>query len=166
MSASEAIAGGQKVERKEGEEDEDHSDDAGDDGSGMIEFGVEGEAADGQDEEGDVRVHEPAENALAQGGGKLFDRLAGEVEGLGGAVKAADGAAIELVEQVGFVAGGEVDEMEVERFLVGPGDGLADGFFGFLDVASAARDVGAEEGRGVVLDLGLHDVVRAGRRRW
>ena len=70
-----------------------------------------------------------------------------------------DGAAIELVEQVGFVARGEVDEMEVEGFLLGPGDGLADGFFGLLDVASAARDVGAKEGRGVVLDLGLHDIV-------
>ncbi len=77
------VADRQKVEGKEGEEDEDHSDDAGDDGSGVIEFGVEGKGADGKDDEGNVGVHEPAENALTQGCGKLFDGLVGEVEGLG-----------------------------------------------------------------------------------
>ena len=57
------------------------SDDAGDDGSWMVEFDVEREAPDGEHEEGNVRVHQPAENALPQGGGKLFDGLVGEVKG-------------------------------------------------------------------------------------
>ncbi len=64
------------------------------------------------------------------------------------------------MEQVGLVAGSEVDEMEIESFFFGPRDGFADGLFRFLHVASAARDVGAEEGRGVILDLGLHGLVR------
>ena len=36
---------------------------------------------------------------------------------------------------------------------------MADGFLGFFDVAAAARDVGAEECRSVIFNLGLHDVV-------
>ncbi len=64
------------------------------------------------------------------------------------------------MEQVGLIVRGKVDEMEIESFLFGPGDGLADRLFSFLRVASAARDVGAEEGRGVILDFGLHCLVR------
>ena len=40
----------------------------------------------------------------------------GEVEGLGGAVEALDGAAVELGEQGGVVGRDEVDEVEVEGF--------------------------------------------------
>jgi hypothetical protein len=156
------VAGRQQIQGKEGEQNEDDADDTGDDGSGVIEFGVQGEGSDGQDQEGDVGVHEPAQDALAQAGGKLFDGLVGEVEGLGRSVKALDAAAIELVKQVGFVARGEIDEMEVEGFLLGPRDGLADGFFGFRRVASAAGNIGAQKGRRVVLDLGLHDFVGLG----
>jgi hypothetical protein len=86
----------------------------------MIEFDIEGKAADGENEEGDVGVHEPAENALTEGGGQLLDGLIGKVEGFLGAVKTVDDAAIEQLEQVGFIAGGEIDEMEVESFLLGP----------------------------------------------
>ena len=62
-------------------------------------------------------------------------------------------------EQRGVVGRVEVDEFEFEGFVVAVGFGVADGVFGGLDVAAAARGVGAEEGCGVVLDLLFEDGV-------
>ena len=84
---------------------------------------------------------------------------AGEVQGFGVPSKRWICAAVEGGEQRLVVGGDEVDELEVEGFFVAVGLGVADGVFGGLDVASAAGDVGAEEGRGVVLDLLLEDGV-------
>ena len=80
-----------------------------------------------------------------------------EVQGLGGAVEAMDLAAVECGEQGGVVGRYEVDQLELEGFLVAVGLGVADGVFGGFYVAAAAGGVGAEEGCGVVLDFFFED---------
>ncbi len=68
-----------------------------------------------------------------------------------------DGFVVEGLEEGGVVGGDEVDEVQLESFGVGVGLGVADGVFGGVGVAVAAGGVGAEEGRGVVLNLGFED---------
>src|SRR5208283_4816773 len=73
-------ADGEKIEREEGEQDENDSYGAGNDGSGVVELGVEGERADGQQDEGYVRVHDVAEDALLERHAIVAHGLIGKIE--------------------------------------------------------------------------------------
>lgn len=153
---------GQQIQGEGGEKDEDHADGAGNDRAGMVEFGVEGKGSDGEQDEGDVRVHEVGEDALFERHLVVAHGLGivrSEGEGDGCAVEAFEALAVELAEQV-LLAGSDVlDQVLVEGFLIGEGFRLADGAFGEFDVASALGDDGAHEGGGVVLEFQFHDVV-------
>ena len=82
------------------------------------------------------------------------------MESFGLAVEALDLAVVEGVEESLVVVGrDEVDEVELEGFLLAVGFGVADGVFGGGDVAAATLGVGAEEGGGVVFDFFLEDGV-------
>ena len=85
-------------------QDEEGSEGAGDDGSGDVEFEVDEEAAEDEEEDGEVGVGELGEEALAEGGLDGEDGCAVEVEDLGVAVEALDGAAVEGVEE-GLIVG-------------------------------------------------------------
>ena len=92
------VASRQKIQREKREQDEDRAHNTGDDSSRMIEFNIERKASDREHEERDVRVHQPAKNALTQSGGQLFDGLVSEVKCTRRAVETMYGAPIELLE--------------------------------------------------------------------
>ena len=54
----------QQVQGERRQQDEDHAHGSGNDRAGMVEFGVEGKGSDGEQDEGDVRVHEVGELSL------------------------------------------------------------------------------------------------------
>ena len=126
------VADGEEIETEEREEDEESSERAGDDGPGDIELEVDQEAAEDEEEDGKVGAGEAGEEALAQGWREGDDGCVVEVEGLGVAVEAADGAVVEGVEESGVVGGYEVDEVELEGFGIAVGLRVADGVFGSL----------------------------------
>ena len=59
-------ARGQQIEGEGCDQDEDDANGAGNDGAGMIEFGIERERADSEQYEGDVRIHQIVEDVLFQ----------------------------------------------------------------------------------------------------
>ena len=125
----------------------------------MIEFGIERERADGEQNEGDVRVHQIVEDLFFQRHAERRDGLAGELESDFLAVEALETLALHLAEKIVLAGGYVVDEMLREGFLLGEGFGFADGTFGDLNIASAPGNDGAHQGRGIVLDLLLHLIV-------
>src|SRR5207302_8963626 len=129
----------------------------GHDGAGDVELEIDEKAAEDHEENSDVGIRELAEQALAERRGGGEDCRSVEVQGLGAAVEAMDLAIVERGEERGVVEGEEVDQFQLEGFLVAVRLGVADGILCGLYVASAAAGVGAEEGCGVVFDLLFED---------
>ena len=84
----------------------------------------------------------------------IGNRLVGGLQDDRAAVEALNRASVELREQVVIVLCDDVDELLVQRFLVGKGLRFANGGLGDSHVASALADVRANESRQIVLDLG------------
>ncbi len=144
---------------KIGKDNEEKSDHARNDGAGMVELDVERQQSDGEQHERHVGIHEEGEDLLLDRHVEIAHRLVCQVQRDLLAVEARDLAAIELLQQV-FLAGGDhVNQVVLERFLVGEGLGLAHGALGDLDVAAALGDHRAHEGGGIVLDFFRHDLV-------
>ena len=89
------VADGKEIEAEEAEENEESAEGAGDDGAGDVELEIDEQAAKDEQQNGDVRVGELAEQALAQGGRDGDDCALPEMQGLGGAIEAMDLAAVE-----------------------------------------------------------------------
>ena len=64
-----SMADGKQIQAEEAEENEERADGAGDDGAGDVELQIDEKAAEDEQKNGDVRIGEFAEQALAQGGG-------------------------------------------------------------------------------------------------
>ncbi len=152
-------ARGQQVQSEGRDQDEDDAHGSGNDRAGMIEFGIESERADGEQNEGDVRVHQIVEDLFFERHAERRDGLAGELEGDFLAVEALEAFAVDLAEEIVFAGGDVVDQVLRKGFLVGEGLGFAHGAFGELDVAAAPGNDRTHQGGGIVLDLLLHLVV-------
>ncbi len=152
-------ARGQQVQGEGRDQDEDDAHGSGNDRAGMIEFGVKRERADGEQDEGDVRVHQIVEDVFLERHAERRDGLAGELEGDFLSVEALEAFAVDLAEEIFFAGGHVVDQVLRESFLLGEGFGFEHRAFGDFDVAAAPGGDGAHEGGGIVLDFALHLVV-------
>src|SRR5271168_1886046 len=94
---------GQKVQAEEAEQNEERAKGAGYDGAGDVELQVDEKAAEDKQQNGDVRIGEFAEKALADGRGDGDDLRSLQVQGLGRTVEAMDLATVERGEQGGVI---------------------------------------------------------------
>ena len=82
------------------------------------------------------------------------------------AVEARDGAAVERGEQLAIAGGDQIDEMLVQRLLLGERLALTHGRLGQVAVAAALGADAAQVGRGIVLHLLLHDGIHLDAHRY
>ena len=131
----------------------------------MIEFGVEREGADGEQDERDVGIHQIVEDLFLEGHAKSYDGLAGEIHSDLLAVEALEGFALHLAEKIVLAGGDVVDQVLRQGFLVGEGFRFAHGAFGERDIAAAPGNDRAHQSGGIVLNLLLHFVIGLDRGR-
>ena len=125
---------------------------------GLEEFDDDAEAADGEEEEGDVGVGEEVEEPLDEGHVAAAEGYAVGLQetadfGAGFGLEG-DFLAVEELEQVGEVVGDVVDYVEVGGFDGGEGLGLGDGVGKLLGVALADVGDAADKSVDGVLDFG------------
>src|ERR1700722_5415364 len=129
-------AGWQKIESKGRDQNKNHAHGSGNYRAGMIEFRIESQGADGQKNEGNVRVHQMAEDAFFERHAEQRDRLAGKSESAFLAVETLETFPRHLAEEILLVGSNVVDEMLRKSFLLGKGFGLAYRALCALDVAA------------------------------
>ena len=149
----------QQIQGKGCQQDEDHAHGSRHNGAGMVEFGIERQGSNRQQDEGDIGIHDEAQNSLFERHLVRPDHLPHQVQLDFLAVKTLDGSALKLLEQIVFVRGDNVDELVLERLVFGKRFGLADRTFGYFDIPSTLRGNCAHERRRVVFELLLHDLV-------
>ena len=125
----------------------------------MIELGVERECAHRQHQESDVGVEQEIQDPLPQRHRHLVYRVAHQMQLLLLAVEALHHPAFELAEQVVLVARDHVDQVLLQRLLVGPRFRLAHRALRQLQVTATRSHERPHESGGVVLHLRLHHVV-------
>src|SRR5712692_2194188 len=95
------------------QEDEYDTHGSGDDRSRMVEFRVECQHTDRQENEGDIRVQDVGENAELQSHRIVADRLAGEIQSCGPAIEALETLSAHLAEQILLAGSHIVDQLLV-----------------------------------------------------
>src|SRR5947209_4858768 len=124
----------QQIESKYRKNDKDDSHNARNYGARMVELRINGSRADDQNQEGNVRIHHESEDLLLQRH-VIVDHLGcGGMKDLTLPVKAFDGLAIELLQQIGRVLSDIIDQVLLKRFLVGERFRLTDRAFGNLNI--------------------------------
>ena len=156
--------GRQKIEREDGKQNEYDPHHAGNHRARVIHFGIDGKSANRQQQERNIGVHQPAQDLLPERHGEGLDRLVGHVQRHRGAIETLHHAPIKLVQQILLVGRDDIDQLLGERLLIGPRARFDDRGLRQLHVAAALGNVGAQEGRSVILNLGLHRVVHLAAR--
>src|SRR5271169_1594593 len=126
----------------------------------MVELRVKGQRAHGQYQERDVWIEQEVEDALLQGHLQFDDGSTNEMEGGRLAVKSFHRLAVDLLKQIVLIASHVIDEVLIERFLVGPRLRFAYRGLGQSHIASPWSDERAHEGGSIVFKLLLHDVIQ------
>ncbi len=131
---------GELLRGKREEDQRDRSDEAGDPGSGVIEFGVEPREADQEQEVNDRRVGEEPRDPLFEFRGPRPDRLddgcARQGERGDPTVEARHLATVQLPEEIIAVLGDEVDDTLLHGRGVGERRGRKDSLVARLDVSA------------------------------
>ena len=133
--------------------------------SRMCEFRVETQHAENQQNEKNVRLHNPRQKPLAQG------QLKGRAHGVAQfqfrlrAVKSFDRAPIELVEEFLGRRNNQIDELAVERFFLGESFRIGHGCLGQRHVAPALAGKASQVSRGIIRDFSPQRFVNLHRKR-
>ena len=155
----------QQIESEHRDQNEDDANRSGNNRARMIEFGIEREEANGEQDENDVGVHQIIEDLFLQRHAEGHNGLARELQGDLLATEALEAFALHLAEKIVLAGGHIVDEMLRERFLIGEGLGFEYGAYGNFNVAASSGDDRAHESGGIILNFALHFVVDLGREQ-
>ncbi len=155
----------QQIQSKRRNQDEDDPHSSGNHRAGMIEFRIERQRPNRQQDESNVRVHQIAENLFFQRHAERHNELAGKLQSHFLPIESLKALAIDLPEKIVLARGHVIDQVLRERFLLGERLRLEHSAFSGLDIAPAFRRDRAHESRSIILDFALHLVVNLGRER-
>src|SRR5260221_9463442 len=147
------------MHRVKREDRTDSADDAGGDYAGMGEFGVQAQQGHEHQKKENVRIHDIGEEAVARGEMEFIEAVIFESEFYGFTVEALDFTAVQLVQEVGVVAGDEVNKMSRQGFIFSECLRIGDGSFGEFWIAIALFRETAKERRGIVIYFLAQDFV-------
>ncbi len=154
------VADGQQIQCKNRQKHHERAQRAGNNGSRRVEFEIDQQRASHQQQQGDIRVHQPAQQPLAQRGPQHDNPRAANMKHLLAPVHTGDRAPVQRGQQLRIVVGDQVNEVLVQRLFGGIGMRRLNGGFRSRGIAIAPGHVGAQKGLRIVLDLLAHGFVR------
>ena len=150
---------GQQVQGEDRQQNKDHAHGSGNHRARVVEFRVQRERPDSQQDERNIRVHHVGQNALFQGKVIASDRLPNQIQRCGFSIEAFETLALKILKQLLFTRRNVIDKLLRERLLIRKRFRLPHRALRHLNVAAALRDDRAHQGGRVILDFLFHNII-------